>query len=560
MRLVNPIHPLNHVVRTTGMAVVAGALAGLVVIACTDSSQKTITGPSNSALSGPRNSTIFGAGFANAGKVDVCVDGGAPAGTYTFKHVGFLSDYEIGVSDATPDGADGGNGQTVPNVPDNTNFTVPVGGCVTVETRTTPDHGFPGSAECPIFLDNWKPNFAYTTVPLRGVRDSNGHGQYVSVAGTSGGSEPAWNSTGGTTTDGGVTWQDQGLYPTSGPVGGHWCSGFPDTWSGITLQLVSAPGLYNHTDCFLDNGDLPAIPNSGSGTTPKFQCGTGNQTTRAYANHEHGAVIDYYFDVLPPPPQECTSLDTYYPYGTAPARTATVFNESGALSAWARSGNEIRAWYTDEHALTLGVDSSFINRKSPTPDIAAAYPIEKMGLFNPASATGNPIKTGSSIITGVLSSLDGAGRPLHPAMFVTDITGLTSASTKADSTAGDWQIAGGTGLSPNAIYGTWKGAIINVDSTKTPATKALTPRTDPTQNHKNVGAGGVNPPAAVADLGYSTEIVWDVTKIPGYDASHTYRLQFMVHDGDQNKTGGDVGQACLNVGPGTPTNFGPIIH
>jgi hypothetical protein len=27
--------------------------------------------------------------------------------------------------------------------------------------------------------------------------------------------------------------------------------------------------------------------------------------------------------------------------------------------------------------------------------------------------------------------------------------------------------------------------------------------------------------------------------------THTYRLQFLVHDGDQNKTGGDVGQACV---------------
>ena len=288
-------------IRATGVAMVAGAFAGSVIIACTDSAEKSITAPTNSALSGPRNATIFNAGFANAGKVDVCVDGGAPSGTYTFKHVGFLSDYEIGVSDATPDGADGGNGQTVANVADNTDFTVPVGGCVTVETRTTPDHGFPGSAECPIFLGNWAPNTAYSTVPLRGIRDSNGHAQYVSVAGTSGATEPVWNSSGGTTTDGTVTWQDQGLYPTSGPIGGHWCSGFPDTWSGITLEMSSIPvtAVYTKTDCFLDQGDLPAIPNSGSGTTPPFQCGAGNAHTRAYANHEHGAIVDYYFDSAP---------------------------------------------------------------------------------------------------------------------------------------------------------------------------------------------------------------------------------------------------------------------
>jgi hypothetical protein len=26
-----------------------------------------------------------------------------------------------------------------------------------------------------------------------------------------------------------------------------------------------------------------------------------------------------------------------------------------------------------------------------------------------------------------------------------------------------------------------------------------------------------------------------------------YRMQFMVHDGDQHLTGGDVGEACMHV-------------
>jgi hypothetical protein len=43
--------------------------------------------------------------------------------------------------------------------------------------------------------------------------------------------------------------------------------------------------------------------------------------------------------------------------------------------------------------------------------------------------------------------------------------------------------------------------------------------------------------------GYGAEIRWDISSlnlIPG----HSYRVYFMVHDGDQNKTGGDSGQAC----------------
>jgi hypothetical protein len=37
----------------------------------------------------------------------------------------------------------------------------------------------------------------------------------------------------------------------------------------------------------------------------------------------------------------------------------------------------------------------------------------------------------------------------------------------------------------------------------------------------------------------------------------------MVHDGDQNKGGGDVGQACMNIGPDVPDRLvvnGVVIH
>ena len=49
---------------------------------------------------------------------------------------------------------------------------------------------------------------------------------------------------------------------------------------------------------------------------------------------------------------------------------------------------------------------------------------------------------------------------------------------------------------------------------------------------------------ASANEGYGNECRWNLTTlnlIPG----HQYRLYFMVHDGDSNKSGGDVGQACV---------------
>jgi hypothetical protein len=44
--------------------------------------------------------------------------------------------------------------------------------------------------------------------------------------------------------------------------------------------------------------------------------------------------------------------------------------------------------------------------------------------------------------------------------------------------------------------------------------------------------------------------MWDVKKLIAngtFQKNHIYRLQFMIHDGDQNKSGGDVGQSCTTI-------------
>jgi hypothetical protein len=57
--------------------------------------------------------------------------------------------------------------------------------------------------------------------------------------------------------------------------------------------------------------------------------------------------------------------------------------------------------------------------------------------------------------------------------------------------------------------------------------------------------------AALTNQGYGTEVRWAVNAMKCNGAflqpGHVYRMQFMVHDGDQNKGGGDVGQACVTV-------------
>jgi len=56
---------------------------------------------------------------------------------------------------------------------------------------------------------------------------------------------------------------------------------------------------------------------------------------------------------------------------------------------------------------------------------------------------------------------------------------------------------------------------------------------------------------------YGAESQWDLDLLP-LDPSHSYRFQFIVHDGDQTRTGGDVGQACIIASPACPAGYGPV--
>src|SRR5262249_25541723 len=94
------------------------------------------------------------------------------------------------------------------------------------------------------------------------------------------------------------------------------------------------------------------------------------------------------------------------------------------------------------------------------------------------------------------------------------------------------------------IFGTWKTATMSGTS--------ITPGADPAQNDWNLGTGA-DPIPNAQSLGYGTEVVWNVNDL-GLIPGHAYRLQAMVHDGDQTRTGGDGGESCVNViiPPGPP--------
>ena len=90
---------------------------------------------------------------------------------------------------------------------------------------------------------------------------------------------------------------------------------------------------------------------------------------------------------------------------------------------------QIQAYYSDEHALTLGcATASFPVSPLPGSPGAVYYPQ-----------------------LGDLTCNDPAGRPLRPSLFITDIT------ADPNCKSGDQQ-NGGSAYSPVAVFGTWKNS------------------------------------------------------------------------------------------------------
>jgi len=229
-----------------------------------------------------------------------------------------------------------------------------------------------------------------------------------------------------------------------------------------------------------------------------------------------------------------------YPFASSNALTGILFNESTVLGAIVPSGGyplaSIQLFYNDEHAMTLGVQEVVIN------GVSKSFPVS--ALTKSPDVVDAP-ETGTNLIIGQLAGVDPVGRPMWPALFITDITNDTKA------VAGDWQW-GGSPVNPTYVAGTWKGAIRTVDANGA----SITPDVDPAKNNINYGNGHTAPSGAIAKPeAYGTEVRWDIRLEPG----HNYRFQVMVHDGDQNKIGGDAGEACVTFCAGNecPTDVLP---
>jgi Flp pilus assembly protein TadG len=249
----------------------------------------------------------------------------------------------------------------------------------------------------------------------------------------------------------------------------------------------------------------------------------------------YSELVDEANGYCPINPGPCT---IGYPFSSGNPRTSVTFNESQVLRAFAPQmagpHDTVKVWYNDEHALTLGIRQVVVKTKTGT--TTTNYPLAPLSS-NPGHA--NDPAVGTTAQSGDFAGTDPNARPMFPALYVTDLTNDPTSKT------GDWQY-GGSPVYPSAVFGSWKGAVKTVDRTKATEVDTMTPDADPAKNDWNLGSGADTPPSGLTNEGYGAEIRWDVSDL-GLQVGHAYRLEFMVHDGDQNKTGGDSGESCLTV-------------
>src|SRR5439155_13932607 len=235
-----------------------------------------------------------------------------------------------------------------------------------------------------------------------------------------------------------------------------------------------------------------------------------------------------------------------YPYPSSNPLTSIAFNESTVLKGANLdvANGTFDVWYSDEHALALGVGAVVVKTASGT--TTTTYPIAAL-TSNPGVAL-NPA-VGTTATTGDQAGTDTSGRPMAPSLFITDIT------NDPNNRSGDWQW-GGTAYAPGAVFGTWKSFTRTVDYTTGTPTVTVLGAADPAKNNWNLGAGSDAPPAGLANEGYGAEVRWNLNDLANQGvliAGHTYRFYVIVHDGDQNKVGGDAGQAAFTYYyPGAP--------
>jgi hypothetical protein len=257
-------------------------------------------------------------------------------------------------------------------------------------------------------------------------------------------------------------------------------------------------------------------------------------------------------------------------------RNGSAFNEDSCLAAYAISGNTLQMFYNDEHALSLGIGSyvlyngtrvnATIVESDGTPKCITGYPA--VGSINGKyDFSGGPF--GNTDVNGLQNYTapapascpgptssgccdpHGCGRPIPPTLFVTDLT-----LNPSPPYMGDWQ-NGGTPYTPQTVCGLWK--VLTKDWTLG-SSPIVAPADNPSSGNIangvwNLGVGSDPVPAGISNpQSFGAEITWDISSL-GLVPAHTYRFQFIVHDGDQNHAGGDIGEGCIIATSACPAGY-----
>jgi hypothetical protein len=341
-----------------------------------------------------------------------------------------------------------------------------------------------------------------------------------------------------------------------------WSAGFWSDTNNITVSWKWAAAVYNSFSTNynalgvkpVDNNNLSIYKNGDHAGTPETYKGS------VVAGATGGGGNNFTGNYPPPPgpgqPASGQNMTpqfgdgaSLYPYVSSNPLTSIAFNESGVLvgSKLDTTNGYFDLWYSDEHALALGVGTVVV--KTSTGITTTNYPIASLNS-DPGSATYPAL--GTTATSGDQAGTDVSGRPMAPSLFITDTT------NNPESASGDWQW-GGSAYAPSAVFGAWKPFTRTVDYTTATPTITVTPPADPAANGWNLGTGADAPPAGTSNAGYGAEVRWSLSDLTNQGvlvAGHTYRFYVMVHDGDQNKAGGDAGQAAYNYyypGPPAPT-------
>jgi hypothetical protein len=216
----------------------------------------------------------------------------------------------------------------------------------------------------------------------------------------------------------------------------------------------------------------------------------------------------------------------------------STFNENSVMRGAEIVGSglsaKLAAFANDENALLIGVN----------------------GATAPSSASSNGTNSfhATNASGGDANAKDPSGRPLYPALFITNVSGNSA------STAGDWQNGGqprnvnSGGPFINDVFGQWRTGTVSGGTYTRGALGS--------KNNWSLGTGADAPTDTSFNEGYGAEVRWNLGELTdstgaALQPGSTYRIQVIEHDGDQNKSGGDAGEYCVTLTvPGQPATPG----